>query len=238
MHRTAGGGASIDLLEDGVLRVSGATCLEATLCDTCGGGGGGITVAALAAAQETITKVLGIAPAGFQGLDTMPRVGVIASSHDYSAQRSGMTQLTDGNRNWHYRSGNEADWLCSDLGGSAGCSVTFDMIEGGYAVAQTVFGIKIANQGEYANGELDCKTFKLSHSATNGAWTEAPNSPYTMENTGNGFGTGVIPFQFFDVDLTSGIDARYWKLEILETYSAQNAPSNTGLTEVEFLHRL
>jgi hypothetical protein len=40
MHRTAGGGASIDLLEDGVLRVSGATCLEATLCDTCGGGGG------------------------------------------------------------------------------------------------------------------------------------------------------------------------------------------------------
>jgi hypothetical protein len=43
MHRTAGGGASIDLLEDGVLRVSGATCLEATLCDTCGlsGGGGG-----------------------------------------------------------------------------------------------------------------------------------------------------------------------------------------------------
>jgi hypothetical protein len=45
MERTTGSSASIQFLEDGVLRVAGATCLEATLCNTCGLGGASSTLA-------------------------------------------------------------------------------------------------------------------------------------------------------------------------------------------------
>jgi hypothetical protein len=52
--RRAGNPVNLELLEDGVVRFTDATCLEATLCNTCGmGGGGGSSLDAKLAALET-----------------------------------------------------------------------------------------------------------------------------------------------------------------------------------------
>jgi hypothetical protein len=40
LERTTGSPVKLELLEDGVVRFTDATCLEATLCNTCGAGGG------------------------------------------------------------------------------------------------------------------------------------------------------------------------------------------------------
>ena len=51
----AAGTMSLDYLDDGVLRFSGATCLEATLCNTCGiGGGASTSLSTLAGRMDTL----------------------------------------------------------------------------------------------------------------------------------------------------------------------------------------
>jgi hypothetical protein len=45
MHSSTGPSVAIELLEDGVVRFTNATCLDATLCNTCGIGGSSSTLA-------------------------------------------------------------------------------------------------------------------------------------------------------------------------------------------------
>jgi hypothetical protein len=56
-ERAIGAKASLEFLEDGVLRIAGATCLQAELCNTCGFGGGSSAPDGYAELQTAVTKL-------------------------------------------------------------------------------------------------------------------------------------------------------------------------------------